>query len=235
MKAALGYFTALPLWTRSTGAAPVPRTIVYLPLVGVALGAIAGGAAYGISLVAPASLAVAVAFGLSIALTGALHVDGFLDTCDALFAPVSPERRLEILKDPHHGSFAVAYFAIACVGWVAALGALPAIKLVPAIAFAAGASRWNAVLNLLVHPYGTDPARPPALVLALEALAVLALSVLVAPWAWVALPAGAAFAAGGAAWAKRKLGGVVTGDVYGALIVVEEIAILGLCAALIAR
>ncbi|MBV8074744.1 MAG: adenosylcobinamide-GDP ribazoletransferase [Candidatus Eremiobacteraeota bacterium] len=230
MRAALGYFSTLPVAGRELGTRPLPQTIVYLPLVGIALGGLAGGAAYGTALVAPAPLAVAVAFGLSIVLTGALHVDGFLDACDALFAPVSPQRRLEILKDPHHGTFAVAYFAVVCVVWVAALAALPPARLVPAVAFAAGAARWNAVINLLIFPYGSSGRRPPALVLGLEALAILGLSALVAPWVWLAVPVGAALAAAGAAWAARRLGGVVTGDVYGALIVAEEVVILALCA-----
>lgn len=38
-----------------------------------------------------------------------LHFDGFCDTCDAFNAPgATPERRLEIMKDPHVGATAVA-------------------------------------------------------------------------------------------------------------------------------
>ena len=39
--------------------------------------------------------------------TGGFHVDGFLDTCDALHSYQSMEKKQEILKDPHIGAFAV--------------------------------------------------------------------------------------------------------------------------------
>ncbi len=40
-------------------------------------------------------------------ITGGIHMDGFMDTRDALSACAPRERRLEILKDPHTGAFAV--------------------------------------------------------------------------------------------------------------------------------
>ena len=49
--------------------------------------------------------AVLAAFPL--VFTGGIHMDGFLDTVDAFFSYGSRDRKLEILKDPHVGSFAV--------------------------------------------------------------------------------------------------------------------------------
>jgi adenosylcobinamide-GDP ribazoletransferase len=45
-------------------------------------------------------------------LTGFLHFDGLLDLSDAIFADRTPGQRLEILKDPHVGSFAVGIGAL---------------------------------------------------------------------------------------------------------------------------
>lgn len=42
-----------------------------------------------------------------IAVTGGFHLDGYMDTCDALHSYQSRERKLEILKDPHIGAFSV--------------------------------------------------------------------------------------------------------------------------------
>ncbi len=42
-----------------------------------------------------------------IVLTGGIHMDGFLDTVDALSSYGDREKKLEILKDPHTGAFAV--------------------------------------------------------------------------------------------------------------------------------
>ncbi len=44
---------------------------------------------------------------LPVAISGGIHMDGFLDTQDALSSWQPAERRLEILKDPHIGAFAV--------------------------------------------------------------------------------------------------------------------------------
>ena len=46
-------------------------------------------------------------------LTGGIHMDGFMDTTDALRSYQPMEKKLEILKDPNAGAFAV----IACVGY----------------------------------------------------------------------------------------------------------------------
>ncbi|MBO4492835.1 MAG: adenosylcobinamide-GDP ribazoletransferase [Ruminococcus sp.] len=44
---------------------------------------------------------------LIVLLTGGIHLDGFCDTCDARASWGDRQRRLEILSDPHIGSFAV--------------------------------------------------------------------------------------------------------------------------------
>ena len=47
----------------------------------------------------------------TLALTGGLHIDGLMDTCDAIFSHRDRDTRLKILSDTHAGSFAV----IGCV------------------------------------------------------------------------------------------------------------------------
>ena len=51
---------------------------------------------------------IAVALVLvPVIVTGGIHVDGLLDTSDALSSWRDREKRLEILKDSHAGAFAV--------------------------------------------------------------------------------------------------------------------------------
>ena len=63
--------------------------------------------------------------------TGGIHLDGYADTCDALSSYGDREKKLEILKDPHCGAFAVirlcsyfaAYLALcACVDFTPRVG-----------------------------------------------------------------------------------------------------------------
>ena len=57
---------------------------------------------------------------IPVLLTGGIHLDGFMDTVDALKSHASPEKKRAILKDPHVGAFAaiglgcylLAYFAL---------------------------------------------------------------------------------------------------------------------------
>jgi cobalamin synthase len=72
----------------------------------------------------------------------------------------------------------------------------------------------------------TFASRPSLLAFALNAAFVEALAWAVTPWALVLPPLAVLAAWGGARWASRRLGGVLTGDVYGALIVTTEVPML---------
>lgn len=229
LRAAFAYFSILPV-----GFAEAPRAsaLAVLPFVGIALGGIAGTLGWLASLVMPLPIAIVVAFGASIVLSGAIHLDGFLDTCDALFASVPPARRFEILKDPCHGTYALAGLAVAVPAWLAALGAISPVNWPWALAFCAGSARAAAVVNAFRIPYaraGTSAQafeeRPNAVALALGVLASGACCRL-HPWlALLLMPAlGVAPALG--AWCAARLDGTLTGDCYGAIVVTLEVGLL---------
>lgn len=54
----------------------------------------------------------AIATCIPLLITGGIHMDGFMDTIDALFSHQEKEKRLEILSDPHCGAFAGIYCGI---------------------------------------------------------------------------------------------------------------------------
>jgi adenosylcobinamide-GDP ribazoletransferase len=205
-----------------------------LPLVGVVVGALAGFAAFGVAFVAPEPFVVATAFAASIVLSGAVHLDGLLDSCDALVASVPPERRLEIMKDPRHGTFALAGFACVAAWWIAALAAIATPALPAALAFAGGAARFAAVLNAYAVPYGRAgasarafEARPPWPILVASGIVLVAIALVARAPLWIAAAALAcALALLLGRIAARRLGGVLVGDVYGATIVVLDVTLL---------
>lgn len=51
--------------------------------------------------------ATLIALSIPILVTGGFHLDGFMDTCDALSSWRTREEWLQILSDPHIGAFAV--------------------------------------------------------------------------------------------------------------------------------
>ena len=87
--------------------------ICFFPLVGAVIAVLLTGWLYlagrwGIGLMAE-TLAACV---LPVVVTGGIHVDGFMDTSDALSSWQTKEKRLEILKDSHIGAFAVIMLAV---------------------------------------------------------------------------------------------------------------------------
>lgn len=183
-----------------------------------------------------APLGVATAFALSIVLTGAIHLDGFADGCDAFFAPVPVARRLEILEDPRHGTFALAGVAVLSALWLAALASIDASLYPALLAIAATGARWGAVVQMLRAPHARGEARSPAFVarppiapLFAGLVVLVALVVAAGTWRFTAL----AEAIGGIivgtlalAWARTRLGGGVTGDSCGFAIAIGEVAAL---------
>lgn len=52
-------------------------------------------------------LRAALMTAVPVFISGGIHIDGFLDTTDALSSYGGREKKLEILKDPHTGAFAI--------------------------------------------------------------------------------------------------------------------------------
>ena len=49
---------------------------------------------------------------IPVIITGGIHIDGFCDVTDARSSYADKEKRLEILSDPHIGSFAVIHICL---------------------------------------------------------------------------------------------------------------------------
>ncbi len=222
--AAFSYFSILPV--RSYDTAPAAASIAWLPLVGAIVGALAGSAAWGAWLYTHSPVwPPAVAFALLVVLSGGIHIDGFLDCCDALFASLPPRRRLDVLHDPHHGSFAVAGMAVLTVFWIAALAHVRPDHLPAVLALVGATSRTNAVALAGQYPHARTRTEQYPL-LRFAALWLLA-EIVCAPIAgvsWAALLACVASAQLAGWWASRRLDGGLTGDVYGWAIVISEVA-----------
>jgi len=99
-----------------------------------------------------------VLFGAGLALlpilvSGAIHMDGFCDVIDAQSSHAAPERKREILKDPHTGAFAGIGIAIYIVAYVAFATELEATWLtVGLLAGGHVASRCLSGIGTLAYP-----------------------------------------------------------------------------------
>ena len=80
----------------------------FFPIIGMVIGLLLAGWAWLCAALGFGAILQAAGYALiPICVTGGIHMDGFADTCDALASNSEPERRREILKDPHTGAFAV--------------------------------------------------------------------------------------------------------------------------------
>ena len=211
----------------------------YFPLVGLMLGGALAGLDAGLRQPFPVLLVGALLIAASLALTRALHFDGFLDSCDALLGGFGRPRRLEILRDPRVGSFAVAGgVSLLLVKWAAIVAIAGPIRLEVLVLFPC-LSRWGVVMAMQAFPYvrdqglgsGFQQGRTRTQVTVALATALVA-AVLLAGGAGAILVVAVTLAAWAVArWTTRLLGGL-TGDSYGAINEVGEVIVLLLAIAI---
>lgn len=156
-KIALSMYSKLPVskseWTQEN----MSHAFIFFPWIGALIGIIVYGifelkgwsAARGIE-ISEMTFTVLMVL-VPVGITGGIHMDGFLDTRDALCSYQERERKLEILKDPHTGAFAVIYCTVyfLCIfGIYASFGEMS----VRAAAFGFVLSRTLSALSVLTFP-----------------------------------------------------------------------------------
>ena len=183
-------------------------------------------------------LRAAVSLLLPIAVSGAIHLDGFCDTSDALGSHQSREKKLEILKDSHTGAFAIIccclylifFFAVWCEAepegetlWVLALGPVLSRSLSGLAAVSWPNARGSGLLATFIQPMEAQKARAVLLVwVAVCAVAMIALD----PVTGTAAVAGAGLSFLYYFVMSRRQFGGITGDLAGFFLQVCECAMV---------
>ena len=155
--AALQFMTTLPVpLKRVVEADDLARGGRYFPLVGLVLGLLLSILYAVLVLFLPASLVALLLVLVLLALTGALHFDGFLDSCDGLFGYHTTTRRLEIMRDSRVGTFGVAGgFGLLALKY-AGLSLVPPLLMLPALFLAPMLGRWALLCAVMLFPYGRE-------------------------------------------------------------------------------
>ena len=230
---AIQFLTRLPTpQLRNFDPAELAGAAAWFPVVGLIVGTLVGGSA----LLAGQFddwLAALLALLMWTWVTGALHLDGLADLCDALGAAHrDPRRLLEVMRDPHLGSFGVIALIVMLLSKLVLLqvalqhAALSIWSLPLLCAWARiGAIAWSAYLPPLADS-STErfvwQINKHTLMWNLATLllitAALAPALLIAPlvllgWGW---------------FLKHRLGGM-SGDCLGAGIEVTEVILLLAC------
>jgi adenosylcobinamide-GDP ribazoletransferase len=218
------FLTAIPLGRRGAAIQEPGRSMIWFPLIGLIIGSMLTCLYFVLAQVLPTLPAAALLLVAWVAITGGLHLDGFIDSCDGLLAAKPAERRLEIMQDSHVGAYGVVgAVSLLVVKFTALTALLPGermgwLLLVPVL------SRWSIVWAAwrypLARPAGLAAlfrqglnwpqaavAGGTALIVALVVSRESGLLIFALIWLFSRLFA---------AWVQGRIPGL-TGDVYGAL------------------
>lgn len=224
---AITFLTIVPLGSGGD----MRRAAGWFPVVGAAVGALAGGVRAGLDPLLGPTAATVLAVAALVIVTGALHQDGLADTADGLGVRGDRARRLAVMRDSSIGVFG----ALALIGWslllVVVLDQLSAQRALEALVAAGALGRWAALL----HAHWASPARVEGLgasfavgrttlALGTAAAVVAALALCGAGPGLAAVAAGAAVAALSVVHVRASLGGR-TGDTLGATVALAEVVV----------
>lgn len=237
-RVAVSLFTIVPVGgPAEVDRAMAGRIVLWLPVIGVLLGAVAAGGMLAIEAtdngLARRLLAATVGLAILGVLTGGLHLDGLADTADGLGSRKPGSQALDIMRKSDVGPMGVSSLVFVLLLELFALAALPAGR-VSAVALTASAVTGRVAVVLATglpsarpHGFGAliagSTTQRTRLIVGLALLAAVAAADTAAGWPAFAWRGVAAAVAGLAAagllqrTASRRLGGT-TGDVFGALI-----------------
>jgi len=243
--AALQFLTTIPLpWRREVSPEELGRSAGYFPVVGLIIGLILAGLNGLFGLILPSAVVNALLIVSLVVLSGALHLDGFVDTCDGIAGHKTTEDRWQVMHDSRAGGFGIVGVVLLLLVKYVSLNSIPEPLLMTALVLMPVISRWAMVYAIFAYPY----ARPSGLgkvfkqgaswprftmatlitfvmvAVAAAALALLAdlaimfLMFLILFLIWVMTVVMAAYL-------KGKFSGL-TGDTYGAINEVAEVGVL---------
>lgn len=152
--AAFHFLTIIPSFSKSLFTAQeLGKSVGYYPLIGGLIGLSLLVIDRLFSFLFPMSVVGTLLIAFWVAVSGGLHFDGFLDTCDGIFGGTNPEDRLNIMKDERIGAFAlIGGILLICIK-LTSLNDLSnfrdqALLLAPII------SRWGMSIAIVGLPYG---------------------------------------------------------------------------------
>ncbi|MDI6814714.1 MAG: adenosylcobinamide-GDP ribazoletransferase [Dehalococcoidales bacterium] len=232
--AALQFLTIIPLpWRREVSPEEVGRSIGYFPMVGIIIGLILVSLSWLLGLLLPLSIVNGLLIICLVVISGALHLDGFIDTCDGIAGHKRVEDRWQVMHDSRAGGFGIVGVCCLLLVKYLSLNSIPEPLLMATLVLMPVVSRWAMVYAVFAYPY----AKPSGLGkvfkqeanwhrLAMATFTALVVAVILAQLSGLAMILGIwVIVMAMAAYLKGKFAGL-TGDNYGAINEVAEVGVL---------
>ena len=231
LASSVAFLTIFPVPCRWSSHAS-PQTVVFFPLVGALVGGLVATGDLVLQAF-PMLVRSILVVGLWLLITGGLHIDGWIDACDAMAPGLTFDKAGAAMRDPRAGAMGVAG-AVVLLGTKWATLAELIDGRAAWILLAAITARWLAALVMVALPYGGGAggvgwaiSRGLGWGHAALATALMAGCLLFASAAALAgAIAVAAIATALVVLLLRRRLGFVSGDVYGATIELSEVSIL---------
>ncbi|MEM6985042.1 MAG: adenosylcobinamide-GDP ribazoletransferase [Pseudomonadota bacterium] len=231
------YFTAQVFLTRLpapcwVGYDPawMPLSCAWFPLVGALVGGLSGATFWLVASYSTAAVGAVCAVIVAVLLTGALHEDALADTADGIGGGRDQAQTLAIMRDSTIGSYGAVALILAMALRIALLTALGIEHAIGALVLAHSLARASVLPLMAKLRYLRESGVGSPFVAAFPTgtLAVCAALVLIIVGfldGVIALIVAATVAACSLLYFQRRLGGI-TGDGFGAVIIVVELAVL---------
>ncbi|OGN88255.1 MAG: cobalamin 5'-phosphate synthase [Chloroflexi bacterium RBG_13_46_14] len=244
----MSFLTALRFLTifripggRTETAENMGRSTAWFPVAGLIIGAILALLNWIFSLFLPAAATSALTIILLVIITGAMHLDGFADTCDGLAGNKPAEERWKVMHDSRTGAFGVVGLILLLLMKFLLLNSIPQASVTPILILMPVIGRWTMVYALAMYQYARNEGLGKAFKdgvtharLGVATIITLGIAVFLAWWAgldyyyivaigimaviWILIIAACEYF-------RRKFAGL-TGDTYGAINELAETGIL---------
>ena len=215
--------------------------MIFFPLIGVVIG---------IAMCLWQRICIAIGIGnmarslvlaaIPVIITGGFHVDGFMDTMDALHSYAPRERKLEILKDSHVGAFAVIMAVLWSTIYIAGLSEIGSVDVCITLSGGFVVSRILSALAVIRWPKANADGNVEfmartseskiVIIILLAELIIMALFLLGRGFSAIVVIIGAAGSYAYYYYKCRKEFGGTSGDLAGWFVVICEVSITVLMA-----
>ena len=229
----LQFLTILPIPIK-TSEEELGKSMLFFPLVGFLIGGVLAGIYWIGTKLFPPTVITAFLIIIWIFITGALHLDGFADTLDGLYAGKNREERLKIMRDKYVGVMGIVGIVTILLLKYALLLSLATPQVFKTLILTPALSRWGMVVAASISPYAREEGKGKVFIEGVkkwyapfQGMILLAISIwlfgfltgisLIAPliiFLWLSC-----------IFFQRRIGGV-TGDTLGAVNEVGETLIL---------